>query len=95
MADKRRTPRRLKVMPPPGGRRPSDWLGQEIETAVPLRMGCVEIPAGTPATILCGSHGGSGMTIRLATGHRCGGITHEHIRRTEPQEGEQFGHPDA
>ena len=80
MADGRQNPRRLKVAPPPGGRRPSDWIGKEIETSVSLRIDGDLIPPGTSVTIICGSHGGSGLAIRLATGHRCGGITHEHIR---------------
>ena len=85
MTDGRQNPRRLKVAPPPGGKRPSDWVGKQIETAVPLRIDGELIPVGTPLTITCRSNGGSGLAIKLATGHRCGGITHEHIRLAEGQ----------
>lgn len=85
MVDGRQNPRRLKVAPPPDGRRPSDWRGREIETSVILHLHGESVPVGTQGTVICGSHGGSGLTIRLATGVTCGGITHQHIRLAQDQ----------
>lgn len=86
MADGRQNPRRLRVAPPPGGRRPSDWVGKAVETAVTFYLAGVRIPAGTAATVIGGSHGGSGLQIRLVSGRTCGGVTDEHIRLAEDRQ---------
>jgi len=73
--DGRQNPRRLKVAPPPGGKRPSDWIGLRVKTLVRI----AGKPPGTAAQVWTGSHGGSGLGIRFEDGATAGGITEKHI----------------
>ena len=74
-SDGRQNPRRLKVAPPPGGKRPSDWVGLRIKTLAKI----AGKPAGSEAQVWQGSHGGSGLCIRFEDGTTAGGITNKHI----------------
>lgn len=75
--DGRQNPRRLKVSPPPGGKRPGDWIGLRVTTLVKI----AGKPPGSTAQVFQGSHGGSGLGIRFEDGTTAGGITNKHIER--------------
>jgi hypothetical protein len=74
--DGRKNPKRIKVLPPPGGNKLSDWLNKVVVTTIEI----AEHPVGTEATVLVRSHGGSGLTIRFGDGTSAGGVTDSHIR---------------
>lgn len=72
---RRRTAQRLKVAPPPGGKRPSDWVGRRVKTLVKF----AGRPAGTLAQVYQGSHGGSGLILIFSDGATVAGATEKHI----------------
>lgn len=72
----KKAPRRVRVAPPPGGSRPSDWIGLRVQTRVKV----AGKPPGSKAQVFQGSHGGSGLTIRFdEDGKLAAGITEQHI----------------
>lgn len=74
--DGRSHPRRLKVAPPPGGKRPGDWIGLRVK----LRQAFGGKPKGAKAQVVAGSHGGSGLTLRFDDdGKAIGHVTDHHI----------------
>lgn len=74
--DGRSNPRRLRVAPPPGGKRPGDWVGMRVR----LRQALAGKPAGTKAQVVGGSHGGSGLLLRCDDdGMTIGSVTDHHI----------------
>jgi len=73
--DGRKNPKRIKVAPPPDGKKPGDWLNKDVVSITDI----AGHPAGSNATVFVASHGGSGLTIRFSDGTTVGGITDRHI----------------
>lgn len=67
---------RLRVAPPPGGKKPADWIGLRVRTRVRL----AGKPSGSKAQVLRGNRGGSGLTVCFDDdGKIVGGVTEQHI----------------
>ena len=80
MSDGRQNPRRLRVAPPPGGKRPGDWLNLRVVTTRTITAGAKVWPPGSAAVVFIASHGGSGMAIRFGDNATVGRITHNDVR---------------
>ena len=62
----------MKLQPPPGGAKISDWVGLRVRSVRSLRNGHAELPAGTEYTV--GYAGRSGIHMASARCKACGSV---------------------
>ena len=78
--------RQIKIMPPPGCKHVSDWLGKAVITRRPITRGNLTIPAGVTGSVTRTVPGG-GMVVKFPSflvATFMSGITDEDVKAVIP-----------